>query len=1027
MADTFTAITQQLMAALEDEIDAVKKEFGTEPLVLRHGRRHGRLGTSYLYAFLLDSEIALPCDTPGQLRVGELKYQTVVVGMQGLEIILSLKEDLGPLVPGGTLLVSPYYLLEILRSRLADTVFGSLHANKNLAVRLFRLEGDSCDAGLPHAHIDHLDGLNEGQRRAILNCQASHVCFIWGPPGTGKTRTIGKLAALLQGRERVLVTSHTNVAVDAAVLAVLQYLPETEREPGTVIRVGEPQRSDPSVAGITLEAVIEDKARSLREEKAVLEAERKRVSRQIARLESSARYIEEAQRREPEVQRLRTTLVQLEARARGLKEAEIEALTKRDRLCERLKRARERGLPKGFFAPVIRLEQQADSADRLVRELSERRLNLEMESHDTLETLRQAEEIQRLKMALAKRRGGTDPLNMRREINRLRASLEELASSITRIELDLEALPRTILAGARVVGATLYRLAIMPELHETPFDTIIIDEASMAPLPNVWFAAGCSARRVVVSGDFRQLPPIAAASDPGDYPMGSKWMTRDIFEQAGLVDASGKVVHDPRLSILTEQHRMHPAIGNLANRLAYKDSNLEHKAKPHEYMAATRSYPKPDHALVFCDTSMAGCWCARSEPGYSRYNLYSALVSILLAREITVNGSGEVGVITPYRAQARLLHALAEEYGLDSSQVEIATVHRFQGAEKHFIIFDIVDDFPYRIGRLLKGGFGSNAMRLLNVACTRAKGKLVIVGDRAHLEARTGKDDSLRTLLDYPDPYRFLDSREVIKANSGSTTGADPLGPHGILVCDSTAFHALLAEDMRRARSQVILYSPYIREKRFREMLEGFQCLCEKGARVMIVTREPSPADGKTRQLLSEASSIEGLSIVCRSNLHQRMAFIDRDVAYFGNLSPLSHGYSAEQMIRLSSPPIVRRLVELTGAALLREQKNSKAKHAFLVYLCQYLSESHPTPTCLDCGRPMRLIWGKYGPFFGCPSHASERHRTVSIPRSVVVKFLKDMDLRCPDCGGRICLKSSRYGTFLACSEWPDCRWRETS
>jgi len=1024
MADSFEAVTRQLMAALEDEIDAVKKEFGTEPLVLCHGRRHGRLGTSHLYAFLLDAEIALPCDTPGQLRLGELKYQAVVVGMKGQEIILSLKEDLGPSVPGGTLLVSPYYLLEILRSRLADTVLGNLYANKNLALCLFRPEGDSCDVDLPHPHIDHLDGLNEGQRRAIVNCLARQVCFIWGPPGTGKTKTIGRLAALVQGRERVLVTSHTNVAVDAAMLAVLQCLPETERGLGTVIRVGEPQRPDPRVASITLEAVIEEKARPLREEKAILEAERERVSRQVARLESSARYIEEAQRREQEVQRLKTTLVQLRARAERLKAAEIEALTRLDKVCQRLK-CRQPGLPEGRFAS--RLKRQADSAGKLVRELSMQRSNLEVESREALKTLRQTEEIQRLKMEMAKRHGGTDPLDIHREIDHLRARSAGLTRSIARIELDLESLSRTILAGASVIGATLYRLAIMPELHETSFDTIIIDEASMAPLPNVWFAACCSARRIVVSGDFRQLPPIAAASDPGDYPMGSKWMTKDIFEQAGLVDASGKVVCDPRLSILTEQHRMHPAIGNLANRLAYRDNYLEHKAKPHEYMGATRSYPKPNHALVFCDTSMAGCWCARSEPGYSRYNLYSALVSILLAREITMKGSGTVGVITPYRAQARLLHAWAEEYGLDFNQVEIATVHRFQGAEKHFIIFDIVDDSPYGIGRLLKGGFGSSAMRLLNVACTRAKGKLVIVGDRAHLEAKAGPDDSLRTLLDYPDPYRFLDSREVIRANSDCATGADPLRPQGILLCDTKAFHALLAEDMRRARSQVILYSPYIRERLFRETLNDFQCLRDRGIRLMIVTREPSSADGRTRQLLLEASWVQGLEVVCRPRLHQRMAFIDKDVAYFGNISPLSHGYSVEQMIRLSSPPIVRRLVELTGAAFLREQPGGRAKHAFLAHLRQHLSRSHPTPTCLDCGRPMRLVWGKYGPFFACPSHASERHATVSIPRSVVAKALKDMDLRCPDCGNRVCLKSSRYGMFLACNEWPNCQWRETS
>ncbi|MES1023385.1 AAA domain-containing protein [Gloeocapsa sp. BRSZ] len=66
---------------------------------------------------------------------------------------------------------------------------------------------------------------NENQLLAIDKVLSQNVSFIWEPPGTGKTKTLGMaVAALVQAGESVLVVAHSNAAVDVVMLNVAQYL-----------------------------------------------------------------------------------------------------------------------------------------------------------------------------------------------------------------------------------------------------------------------------------------------------------------------------------------------------------------------------------------------------------------------------------------------------------------------------------------------------------------------------------------------------------------------------------------------------------------------------------------------------------------------------------------------------------------------------------------------------------------------------------------------------------------------------------
>ena len=114
--------------------------------------------------------------------------------------------------------------------------------------------------------------------------------------------------------------------------------------------------------------------------------------------------------------------------------------------------------------------------------------------------------------------------------------------------------------------------------------------------------------------------------------------------------------------------------------------------------------------------------------------MMSGFISLACAMEMSLNGENSVGIITPYAAQARLIHRMIEDLGLkclpsgEDSGIFCATIHQYQGAENDIIILDTVDCFPMqRPGRLLNSENTQRLNRLINVAVTRAKSRLVLV------------------------------------------------------------------------------------------------------------------------------------------------------------------------------------------------------------------------------------------------------------------------------------------------------------
>lgn len=139
---------------------------------------------------------------------------------------------------------------------------------------------------------------------------------------------------------------------------------------------------------------------------------------------------------------------------------------------------------------------------------------------------------------------GAEPLS------RLRNRERRLGEDLAQAEKMRREVANTVRARCRVLGTTVQK-AVQSRSLMDPVDVVVIDEAGMVALPWAWCAAELAGKRVVVAGDFRQLPAVTYGSGnrsatAADRQHSLLWMDRDAFTAAGLVDAGGTARPDAR-------------------------------------------------------------------------------------------------------------------------------------------------------------------------------------------------------------------------------------------------------------------------------------------------------------------------------------------------------------------------------------------------------------------------------------------------------------------------------------------------
>ncbi|MYL64078.1 AAA family ATPase [Bacillus hwajinpoensis] len=323
------------------------------------------------------------------------------------------------------------------------------------------------------------------------------------------------------------------------------------------------------------------------------------------------------------------------------------------------------------------------------------------------------------------------------QLLKLESKLGNVLEKIRRKEMEF-------VKNATIIGTTLTKAAIDETIYRKRVDVVIIDEASMAYVPQAAFAASLG-KRVVICGDFKQLPPIASSR----HPLVSKWLKEDVFHRAGIIETVESGNLHPQLFLLNEQRRMHPVISAFTNKTIYHSLVKDYPNTAALREVITEKLPFKGRASALIDTSHTGAYCFTGHSSKSRMNVWQLFLSFQAIYESLRSGMTSIGYVTPYRAQSKLMGLLIEDLLSQTDQADIlsATVHRFQGSERDMMVFDTVDSDPeFRPGMLLTG---NNSERLINVAMTRTKGKFIHVSNVDYFKKRMPQSKTLRQLVEH--------------------------------------------------------------------------------------------------------------------------------------------------------------------------------------------------------------------------------------------------------------------------------------
>jgi superfamily I DNA and/or RNA helicase len=250
------------------------------------------------------------------------------------------------------------------------------------------------------------------------------------------------------------------------------------------------------------------------------------------------------------------------------------------------------------------------------------------------------------------------------------------------------------------------------------FDLVVLDEACQSTEPGCWPALN-RADRVVLAGDHCQLPPTVLSSEAGRQGLGISLLER-------LVEQHGERI-TRRLDV---QYRMHEQIMGFSSAEFY-DGTLQADPSVARHLLCevpgVALTPLTLAPMTFLDTAGAGYDEEQEPDEASRLNPQEAALAAAKVRALVEAGvrPEDIAVITPYSAQVRRLRTILK----DLEGLEIDSVDGFQGREKEAVVLSLVRSNA-------EGAIGFLAdVRRTNVALTRARRCLIVIGDSATLAA----------------------------------------------------------------------------------------------------------------------------------------------------------------------------------------------------------------------------------------------------------------------------------------------------
>lgn len=556
-------------------------------------------------------------------------------------------------------------------------------------------------------------GCNASQERAVKTALSKQISVIQGPPGTGKTQTILNIIAnLLIAKKSVLIVSNNNSATEN--------IWEKLSKNGLGFLVAPLGKKENKEAFIANQPLLNPDLPSWR--KNTLE-----INHASSEAKSSLIQVEAVFKIQERLAVCRQELAEVEIEKIHFKKEHVLDFNAESVSVSSIKILKILGRIKHFA--LIHKEDSDGLWNRIKNAIRKLDLELRLRFMLKIKAELKPDTIPDIITLL-------DWLFYIRRIDELTAEIKDLEHKIS--QLNAKALmqsltdnsmtilksalanrynkPRTIIGSAQdlfhnsesiledypIILSTAFS-SKMCFNSDTLFDYVIMDEASQVAVDTGLLALTC-AKNAVIVGDTMQLPNVVTKEDAAKLDKIREYLnipnSYDAARHSFLSSVLATIPNVPE-TLLREHYRCHPDIINFCNQKFYSDNLL----------IMTKRQDDDKHLLAL--TTAEGQHCRGH---YNQREIDAVKIELMPL----LDNLEETGIIAPYNRQVDQFHAQIPE-------IEVATVHKYQGREKNIIIMSVTDDVITE--------FSDNA-NLLNVAVSRAKDKfcLVVTGNPQELK-----------------------------------------------------------------------------------------------------------------------------------------------------------------------------------------------------------------------------------------------------------------------------------------------------
>ncbi len=914
---------EELVAALSRELEIAKRiSSGERSNKLIEGRLKKSSGKNYIYEF--EELVGFPPEEGVQISftVKDRSTNGRFLGEVNSKYLFEVDENFGEKIEEANVVSDPLFLIQ----RQIDLLSENAPYESKVALSSIGLA--------PKPSVDSFSiqeklkiDLNKAQAKSIDIAATESVTYIWGPPGTGKTTALGSVvASLLLSNKKVLLVSNTNLALDTALERCIDRIQQVFGiEDGVMLRLGnmvKPELIKKYESKIELDKVYEKQAQPINKKIGESTVRLKKLKDRIDELDSQLEEYENYRKKLELPEVLELQIKNLESELGQKKDFFEQLLSKSAALETELAESEKKSGLGRLFSGKRNPGQIRSDINQIQRNKEQNEKSI-VKINEDLKGVREVSKNASVEAKKAERwlASNQSQAKLSEELRGGREESSTLSSQIESLNEELSRLRSDIVRQAQVIACTAYRPLLDRDISDMQFDVVVVDEVSMLPLPLFLCSAYRAKERIVVAGDFRQLPPIVRVggmkqADSNTNNIDNRFreiLTANPFTFSKVKEKFASDSGPDGLVALRDQYRMRSEISDLISSTFYPEHTLKTVNEKLD-----KPTPWGNETFIIFDTTALSPESSTVN-GRSRRNLIHALVAQAVCQELFESGweldstaKKSFGVVTPYASQSRFIESMLTGNHEFFIKGGVSTVHRFQGNERDLMIIDltkVTTDTAPSLGEFIghpEPLAPENAM--WNVAISRARQHVLLIADLSTLERNPTSVISdlykkMRKEARIVDAADMLHPAALVKKKPQSAKGS-------IAWFTNEGFYQAFEKDLRGAKEKVLVLSPFTAEQATTHWLPAFRDLKAREVKLTVLTRppeekhsssNPESVHAKLQEVFDELKTVP--------KMHEKLAVIDQRTVWLGSLNILSHYSASEVMLRIESPDFAESLI----------------------------------------------------------------------------------------------------------------------